>query len=241
MDVLLSWPGGSWQATARLFGGLISAYLLIIWLASVFWVFRDIRSRTTDMVSHLISVAIAVLFPIVGLPIYLILRPSDTLTSAYDRQLEQEALLSELQTVSACPNCRRPVQDEFTVCAFCATPVKQGCARCGRQLRLSWRYCPYCATPRAPSQAPERERAGGMERPASASPLAQRVSASRDAAVEAIRRAATGGRTAADGPDDGPDEAPPRPRRAPSSSVNNGDTPPAPRPRPRAPRPDGDR
>ncbi|MEI7925765.1 MAG: zinc ribbon domain-containing protein, partial [Chloroflexota bacterium] len=153
MDVLLGWPGGSWQATARLFGGLMSAYLLIIWLASIFWVYRDIRSRTTDPISHLISVAIAVVFPIVGLPIYLILRPADTLTAAYDRQLEQEALLSELQNVSACPNCRRPVQDEFTVCAFCATPVKQGCSRCGRQLRLSWRYCPYCSTPRAQHQS----------------------------------------------------------------------------------------
>ena len=59
---------------ARLFGGLMTAYLLIIWLASIFWVYRDIRSRTTDSVSHLISVAIAVVFPIVGLPIYLILR-----------------------------------------------------------------------------------------------------------------------------------------------------------------------
>ena len=53
-----------------------------------------------------------------GLPIYLVIRPSDTMTEAYDRQLEQEAVLSELQTVSACPNCRRPVQDDFAVCAF---------------------------------------------------------------------------------------------------------------------------
>lgn len=236
MDVLLSWPGGSWQATARLFGGLISAYLLIIWLASIFWVFRDIRSRTTDIVSHVISVAIAVVFPIVGLPIYLILRPADTLTSAYDRQLEQEALLSELQTVSACPNCRRPVQDEFQVCAFCATPVKQGCTRCGRQLRLSWRYCPYCATPRTPSQPPEREQRymQETERPAS-QPLAQRVSASRDAAVEAIRRAASAGRGGQ--PDEGDDDDAPRPRRAP---MNGGDAS-APPPRPRRPRPDSER
>ncbi len=221
MDVLLGWPGGGWQATARLFGGLMSAYLLIIWLASIFWVYRDIRSRTTDPISHLISVAIAVVFPIVGLPIYLILRPADTLTAAYDRQLEQEALLSELQNVSACPNCRRPVQDEFTVCAFCATPVKQGCSRCGRQLRLSWRYCPYCSTPRAQHQ-PSAETRYAAEDPSP--PLAQRVSASRDAAVEAIRRAA-GGST----PPDVDDQGAPRPRRAPRP--DQGGQPPRPRPR----------
>ena len=156
MDVLLSWPVGSWQSSAFLVGGLTMAYLLVMWLASILWVYRDIRARTSDPTSHLISIAIAVVFPVVGLPIYLILRPATTLIAAYDRQLEQEALLSELQTVSACPNCRRPVQDEFAVCAFCATPVKQGCGRCGRQLRLSWRVCPYCATPRVQPQAEPR-------------------------------------------------------------------------------------
>jgi RNA polymerase subunit RPABC4/transcription elongation factor Spt4 len=233
MDVLLGWPGGSWQSTAQLFGGLMLAYLLIIWLASVFWVYRDIRSRTTDPVSHLISVAIAVVFPIVGLPIYLILRPADTLTAAYDRQLEQEALLSELQTVSACPNCRRPVQDEFTVCAFCATPVKQACSRCGRQLRLSWRFCPYCATPRAQHQPAADAPRYAAEAPGA--PLAQRVSASREAAVEAIRRAAGSGRP--DERDDEVSEETPRPRR-PAGDQGPGGQPPRPRPRPRT---DGDR
>ncbi len=219
MDVLLSSPGGSWQATAQLFGALIFAYLLIIWLASVLWVFRDIRSRTTDPTSHWISVAIAVVFPLVGLPIYLILRPSDTLTAAYDRQLEQEALLSELQTVSACPNCRRPVQDEFAVCAFCATPVKQGCSRCGRQLRLSWRFCPYCATPRTAPQAEARYAAED------AAPQTSRAAATREAAVEAIRRAA--GRPSDDREDDEPAPLPRRP------ADQGGDQPPRPRPRSR--------
>ena len=224
MDVLLSWPGGGWQSTAQLFGALIFAYLLIIWLASVLWVFRDIRSRTTDPTSHWISIAIAVVFPLVGLPIYLILRPSDTLTAAYDRQLEQQALLSELQTVSACPNCRRPVQDEFAVCAFCATPVKQGCSRCGRQLRLSWRFCPYCATPRTTPQAEARYAAED------AAPATSRGAATREAAVEAIRRAA--GRPGDDRDDE---EQAPRPRRP---ADQGGDQPPRPRPRPRT---EGDR
>lgn len=230
MDVLLSWPGGSWQTSAQLFGGLMVAYLLIMWLASVLWVYRDIRSRTTDPTSHLVSVAIAVIFPIVGLPIYLVLRPSDTMTAAYDRQLEQEALLSELQAVSACPSCRRPVQDDFAVCAFCAAPVKHGCGRCGRQLRLAWRFCPYCATPRAlPQQSAIDPRYGA---PAAGNPgagssggVGARITASREAAVEAIRRAA---RTQ---PDTDPDDD-----DAPRSRRPQGD-PGAP-PRPRRPRPE---
>lgn len=222
MDVLLGWPGGGWQASARLTGGLLAAYLLVIWIASILWVYRDIRSRTTDPMSHLISVAIAVVFPIVGLPIYLILRPADTLTAAYDRQLEQEALLSELQTISACPNCRRPVQDEFVVCAFCATSVKHGCTRCGRQLRLSWRFCPYCATARTQQQQEVRSPA---QDPLAAT--AARVSSSRDAAVDAIRRAAGAARTLGE-PRRADEDDTPRARRP-----ADGDDTPRPRPRPR--------
>ena len=225
MDVLLSWPSGSWQASTRLIGGMVFAYLLVIWLASILWVYRDIRSRTTDPTSHIISVAIAVVFPIFGLPIYLILRPSDTLTAAYDRQLEQEALLSELQTVSACPNCRRPVQDEFTVCAFCATPVKQACSRCGRQLRLSWRFCPYCSTSRGGPPVEPRSELRSSDEGQGAVARASSTAASR---VEAIRRAATGSRG---------DSEEPRARRP---AADGGPQQPQSRPRPR-PKTDGER
>ena len=223
MDVLQSWPGGSWEATARLFATMVVVYLLVLWVASVIWVYRDISARTTDMLMQAISVAIAVLFPIIGLPIYVILRPTDTLTLAYDRQLEQEALLSELQTVTACPNCRRPVQDDFSVCAFCGTAVKQGCAGCGRALRLSWRVCPYCATPRTQPAEPR-------DAPAAEQPQPSRVTAAREAAVEAIRRAA--GRP--ESHDDDDDDDAPRARR-PAEPEN-----PTPRPRPR-PRTDPNR
>lgn len=235
MDVLLAWPGGIWESSARLLGGLMMAYLLIMWIASILWVRRDIQSRTTDPVSHLIGVAIAVVFPIVGLPIYFIVRPTDTLMAAYDRQLEQEALLAELQTVSACPNCRRPVQDEFTVCAFCATPVNLGCIRCGHQLRLPWRFCPYCATPRAQTQLTQAQPLESRRLADDGEPAPSRVSASREAALDAIRRAA--GRAPGDaageaggeaGGDAGREDAP-RVRR-PAGDVGEA----APRPRPRA-------
>ena len=60
MDVLLGFPGG-WQGGLRLIAGLTVAYLLILWLASILWVRRDIRSRTTDPTSHLVAVALAVM------------------------------------------------------------------------------------------------------------------------------------------------------------------------------------
>ena len=50
LDVLVGWPGGDWQTTAKIAGTLTVAYLLLIWLASVLWAFRDIRSRSADPV-----------------------------------------------------------------------------------------------------------------------------------------------------------------------------------------------
>jgi len=163
VDILISWPGGDWQATARLFAVLLTSYLLVFWFASVLWVYRDIRARTSDPVTQGIAVAIAVVFPIVGLPVYMVLRPAETVQQAYERQLEQEAILSELHSISACPSCRRPIDSDWVVCAHCASQLKTPCSGCGRPLQFSWRHCPHCATPRprpATEAAPRREAVG---------------------------------------------------------------------------------
>ena len=99
MDALIGWPGGEWQATARMAGTLVGGYLLVLWATSVLWVYRDIRSRTRDPVSQLTGVAISIVFPLVSLPIYAALRPPETLQDAYLRLLEREVLLSELGSI----------------------------------------------------------------------------------------------------------------------------------------------
>jgi len=96
LDVLIGWPGGDWQSTARLAATLVGGYLFILWATSVLWVYRDIQQRTRDPVSQLTAVAIALVFPLVSLPIYAALRPTETLQDSYLRLLEREVLLSEL-------------------------------------------------------------------------------------------------------------------------------------------------
>ncbi|MDA0271413.1 MAG: zinc ribbon domain-containing protein, partial [Chloroflexi bacterium] len=148
MDLLISWPGGDWQVTARLIAVLLTGYLLVLWVASVLWVYRDIRARTGDPVTQGIAVAIAVVFPVVGLPVYMVLRPGETVQQAYERQLEQEAILSELHSISACPSCRRPIEHDWVVCAHCSSQLRTPCTSCGRPLQFAWRHCPHCATAR---------------------------------------------------------------------------------------------
>ncbi len=178
MDVLIGWPGGDWQATAKLVGYVVGGYLGIIWLASIVWTYRDISSRTRDPISQLVGVAIAVTLPLVGLPVYLVLRPSDTLQANYDRRLEQEAILSDLHAVSVCPNCRRPVQDDFMVCPHCRTGLKEPCADCGQLLLHAWQFCPHCATPHERAREASRLDFGGelpdeQAQPAQPAPPAQ--------------------------------------------------------------------
>lgn len=107
MDVLIGWPGGDWQATARLAATLVGGYLFILWATSVLWVYRDIQQRTRDPVSQLTAVAISIVFPLVSLPIYAALRPPETLQDAYLRLLEREVLLSELGTMQGSNEPRR--------------------------------------------------------------------------------------------------------------------------------------
>lgn len=147
-QVLIGWPGGSLESAVRLVASLFGAYFLILWLASIAWVYRDVRQRTDDAATQLIGIAIAAVFPIAGLPVYLVLRPRETLQDSYARQLEENVILSELHNQNICPNCRRPAQPDFVVCAHCATSLKQACQQCGRLLHVQWRHCPYCAAPR---------------------------------------------------------------------------------------------
>ena len=94
LPVLVGWPGGDWQATARLATILLGAYLLILWLATVLWAYRDTQARTREPAVQAIGVALVVVFPLLGVPLYLIVRPRETLAEAYERYLDREALFA---------------------------------------------------------------------------------------------------------------------------------------------------
>ncbi|MXY71618.1 MAG: hypothetical protein F4Y97_01100, partial [Dehalococcoidia bacterium] len=89
---MFDWPGGSWQDTVRLVLTVLSIYGAVIWVALIFWVFRDIRQRTRDPIMQLISILLVLAFFLPGHWVYLILRPRQTLTELYERSLEEEAI-----------------------------------------------------------------------------------------------------------------------------------------------------
>jgi hypothetical protein len=125
---------------------IIAAYLVALWIASVWWTFRDIRSRTTDIFLQVAATLLVAVFSFPGLLIYAILRPPKTLAQLYEDSLEEEAFLQGIQVHNSCPVCKQRVEPEFIFCPWCQTRLKRTCLRCERPLVLRWKMCPYCGT-----------------------------------------------------------------------------------------------
>ncbi len=141
----------------------VGVVVVAFWLAIVIWSFRDMRSRSRDLIAQVLVALLVLVLNVPGLVIYLLLRPRETLAEAYERSLEEEALLQEIEEKPTCPGCKSRVQAEWQVCPSCHTRLKKPCIRCGQMLELSWNLCPYCATPQASAG-----RAGRHAQPANA-------------------------------------------------------------------------
>jgi Double zinc ribbon len=172
---LVDWPGGDWQATAKLVVTIFAVYLGAIWLTLIFWTYRDIRQRTRDPILQTVAVLLVLVFFLPGHWIYLIVRPRYTLTELYERSLEEEALLQELEDQKACPTCKRRVQDEFLICPSCRTQLKETCRSCAKPLSYAWVACPFCGLEKPPREhLGARPATPGPRRSATAVPQAPR-------------------------------------------------------------------
>lgn len=125
------------------YGGII---IVALWLAMIIWVYRDMGARSRDGITQLMFAVVVAVLTLPGLFIYMLLRPRETLSEAYERSLEEEALLQEIEEKPTCPGCGQRVHDDWQVCANCHTRLKKACVTCKQLLELSWNICPHCAT-----------------------------------------------------------------------------------------------
>lgn len=123
------------------FGG---AYLVALWFSMIIWAYYDIRARSQDIYVHVFATALVLVFNLFGLLLYFILRPRETLAEAYERSLEEESLLQELEDRPHCPSCRQRVHGEYMVCPNCHVILKNRCGACNRLVNPKWELCPYC-------------------------------------------------------------------------------------------------
>lgn len=123
---------------------IAGALLAALWLSLVIWTFRDMRMRSRDPFAQILAALLVAALPGVGLVIYLILRPPETLAEAYERALEEEALLQEIEERPACPGCSRTVEPGWILCPHCHTRLRKRCLDCDSLLELQWNLCPFC-------------------------------------------------------------------------------------------------
>ena len=126
----------------------ISAFTAAFWMSLIIWTFRDMRLRSRDIFAQLLASLVVLIFGPLGLLIYLILRPQETLSEAYARTLEEEALLQDItQEQPVCPECKRRIEPDFIICPACHTELRKVCPHCGRLMLMRWDICPYCTEP----------------------------------------------------------------------------------------------
>lgn len=125
---------------AAVFGALLAA----LWLSLIIWAFRDMRHRSRDPFAQILAGLLVALLPFIGIIIYLILRPPETLAEAYERALEEEALLQEIEERPTCPGCSRTINSTWILCPHCHTRLRKACPDCNSLMDLQWTLCPFC-------------------------------------------------------------------------------------------------
>jgi hypothetical protein len=124
---------------------LVILFLVVIWLALVFWSYADARRRIADPL--LVGCAtIASLFPYVGTIVYMIVRPPEYLDDVRERELEMQAAEARLAELGyhLCPHCDYEVERDYLRCPNCMRKLKDPCHSCGRPLDPAWKVCPFC-------------------------------------------------------------------------------------------------
>ena len=161
---------------------LLLLFLVVIWLALIFWTFMDARRRIADPM--LVGCATAAsLFPFVGTIVYLIVRPPEFIEDVRERELEiqaAEARLAGLEHLH-CQYCGFEVEKAFLRCPSCLRRLKEPCTVCGKPLDPRWKICPYCES--EVGQAPE----GARRRPRRAAASAGGVPPRQERAPRATR------------------------------------------------------
>lgn len=130
---------------------LLVTYLVAIWIATLWWTLRDIRSRSTDVWLQIAATLLVFLLNFPGFFIYLILRPQRTLAEAYADALDEEAWHRAADDGTICPACQQSIQPDYLFCPWCQARLRRACPRCERPILLRWKLCPYCGSSTAPT------------------------------------------------------------------------------------------
>jgi hypothetical protein len=137
---------------------VLAIYIVLVWLASAFWAYRDMRQRSTSALAPYVAAAVIILFTpiffLFGILLYRIVRPKETIAEGNERMLAEEAILAEVQSRPHCANCMRPVHDEWIICPTCRNRLRRVCPNCEHLVELDWSLCAWCGRDFERAEAP---------------------------------------------------------------------------------------
>jgi len=128
--------------TFKLIVNLVLLFGFVLYLSLAKWTYSDAKRRGAMAFYWTI---VALLFPIAGWLIYLIVRPPEYMDDVRERELEirtKEMLVNSIDAL--CPGCQKPVEKDFLICPYCRRRLKKPCPSCDHPLHPSWAICPYC-------------------------------------------------------------------------------------------------
>src|SRR5215813_5547076 len=156
---------------------LLVLFLIVVYLALIYWTYLDARRRIEDPVLIACATAASV-FPYLGTIVYTILRPPEFLEDREERELELRAAELELRQriENSCPHCEYPIEKSFLRCPNCERRLRNPCRKCHKPLDPRWGICPYCETEVRKERPAAREptRASRTDRQRAARAAAQR-------------------------------------------------------------------
>ena len=153
MDQILDTVGQTFDdiinsPAVQITGRLIFVYLVVLWIASAYWAFRDMQQRSDNAILPYVVAAGIILFTpflfFLAIWVYKIIRPHEKIGEVWERNLAEEALLNEVESVPHCPTCERRVDAEWIICPSCRTRLNRVCPNCSRLVGLDWSLCAWC-------------------------------------------------------------------------------------------------
>ena len=141
--------GGIFDSPIVQFGlRMIGVYLVILWLATAYWAFRDMQQRSDNALLPYLAAAGIILFTpvffVLAVWVYKIVRPHEKIGEVWERNLAEEALLAEVEAIRHCPGCERRIDDEWIICPSCRTRLNRVCPNCSRLVGMDWSLCAFC-------------------------------------------------------------------------------------------------
>ena len=141
--------GGIFDSAPVQFGlRAIGIYLIVIWLATAYWAFRDMQQRSDNAFLPYLAAAGIILFTpiffVLAVWVYKIVRPHEKIGEVWERNLAEEALLAEVEAIHHCPACEKRIDDEWILCPNCRTRLKRVCPNCSRLVGMDWSLCAWC-------------------------------------------------------------------------------------------------